>query len=372
MREIIALKRKWLLLLLPIGIVIILVCRKWSFVAEYVFGRFVYKILSVIIGSITRWFPFSVAEIVIYMTPVALILLLILFVRRLVKSRGRRRIVAGKALLNMGCFISIAVFLFVVLCGTNYYRYSFAEYLDYEVTEYTKEDLYDLCVYLAEHVNEARELITEENSDGTMKLSYDTTRQFLNKAEEIISDFSKDYPSLKWCTGAAKPVIASKYMSYTDIVGIFIPYTMEANVNIDTADYNQPSDVVHELAHLRGVMPEDEANYVSYLACVSSGEPDFVYSGYMMAYIYATNQLFGEDYDMYEKVMDMLSDEVNRDLIQNSQYWEQFDTPVGNTISSVSETVNDTYLNINGQEEGTKSYGMVVNLLIAEYKSKAE
>ena len=236
MREIIALKRKWLLLLLPIGIVIILVCRKWSFVAEYVFGRFVYKILSVIIGSITRWFPFSVAEIVIYMTPVALILLLILFVRRLVKSRGRRRIVAGKALLNMGCFISIAVFLFVVLCGTNYYRYSFAEYLDYEVTEYTKEDLYDLCVYLAEHVNEARELITEENSDGTMKLSYDTTRQFLNKAEEIISDFSKDYPSLKWCTGAAKPVIASKYMSYTDIVGIFIPYTMEANVNIDTAD----------------------------------------------------------------------------------------------------------------------------------------
>lgn len=370
MREILKLKRKWILILIPIGLISIWVCRTWSFVAEYVYGRFIYRIASVTIGAVTRWFPFSIAEIVLYCIPLIAIALLIIFIVRLIKGKGRRRIVAGKAILNIGCFVSIAFFMFVILCGTNYYRYSFEEYLDYKSTEYDKEDLYKLCIYLAEKVNEAREQVTSEYEDGTMKLSYDSTRDFLNMAEDIISEFSKDYSSLKWSTGAAKPVIASRYMSYTHIVGIFIPFTMEANVNVDTVDYNQPSDAVHELAHLRGIMREDEANYVSYLACVTSDQPDFVYSGYMMAYIHASNKLYDEDYDLFAEVRGMLSDKVDADLTSNSKYWKQFDTPVGNAISSVSNEVNDTYLNLNGQEEGTKSYGMVVDLLIAEYKSK--
>lgn len=366
MREILKLKRKWILLLIPAGLISIGVCRVWPFVAEYVYGRFIYKIAAVILGAITRWFPFSVAEIIIYCIPVIIIALLTMFIIKLYKGRGRRTTVAGKAVLNICCFVSIAFFMFVILCGTNYYRYSFKEYLDYKVTTYDKDDLYCLCVYLAERVNEAREQIKCETKDGTMELSYESDRAFLNTAEDIMSDFSKEYSSLKWSTGAVKPVIASKYMSYTDIVGIFIPFTMEANVNVDTVDYNQPSDAIHELAHLRGVMREDEANYIAYLACVASDEPDFVYSGYMMAYIHAANKLYDEDYDMYAEVRGMLSDKVDADLKANSLYWKQFETPVGEKISSVSNQINNTYLNINGQEEGTKSYGMVVDLLIAE------
>ena len=56
----------------------------------------------------------------------------------------------------------------------------------------------------------------------------------------------------------------------------------------------------------------------------------------------------------------------------NSEYWSKFETPAGNTISNVSNKVNNTYLNLNGQEQGTKSYGMVVDLLIAEYKELAD
>ena len=37
-----------------------------------------------------------------------------------------------------------------------------------------------------------------------------------------------------------------------------------------------------------------------------------------------------------------------------------------------SHNLNNTYLNLNGQEQGTKSYGMVVDLLIAEYKELAD
>ena len=368
MKNILKLKRKWLLILFPVAVVIILLCRASSFIAEYVFGRFVYRVFSVVVGAVTRWFPFSVAEIAIYLLLVGAIVILVWFVAHIIKGKGRRGEIAGKAVLNILCFVSVAVFLFVVMCGTNYYRYSFKEYLKYDITESDKNDLYELCKYLVTKVNEAREEITCVDENGVMQLSYESNSEFFREAEEIMSEFAKDYPALQWSTGSAKPVLASRYMSYTDIVGIFIPFTMEANVNVDTVDYNQPSDVLHELAHLRGVMPEDEANYVSYLACVSSGRKDFVYSGYMMAYIHASNKLYEEDYELYKEVRAQISDKVNADLYANSQYWKQFETPVGEVVSNVSTQVNNTYLQVNGQEDGVKSYGMVVDLLLAEYK----
>ena len=369
MREILSLKRKWLLLFIPISIIIILICKKSPFVAEYIFARGIYRILAIILGLITRWFPFSVAEICLYLIPIIGIFFLGRFIYKLIKEKGKRVFILYKGVINLLCVISVALFAFVLLCGTNYYRYRFETYLDYKVEKYTKEDLYRLCDELVEKLNEARENI-QTDKNGLMKLSYESQGDFLDKAVEVMSDFASDYKALKYSTGKVKPVLASKLMSYTHTVGIYIPFTMEANVNVDVVDYNHPVDAVHELAHLRGIMLEDEANYIAYLACINSSEPDFIYSGYMLAYIYAGNKLYEEDKELYKNVRDKMSDGVKADLIANSEYWNQFETPTGKKISNVSNKVNNTYLNLNGQEEGTKSYGMVVDLLIAEFKEK--
>ena len=369
MKDVLKLKRKRLLLLLPIAVVIIIICRVSPFIAEYVFGRFIYRIIAIIVGAITRWFPFSIAEITIYILCLALLVVPIVFMVHLIKGKGRRKEIFLKGLLNTFCFASVFIFLFVVMCGTNYYRYSFKDYLNYDIKESEKEELYELCLYLADKVNIARGDITSEYDDGVMKLSYKGVGEFFDVASDIMSDFADDYPAIKWSTGAAKPVLASSYMSYTDIVGIFIPFTMEANVNIDVIDYNQPFDILHELAHLRGIMPEDEANYVAYLACVTSEKADFVYSGYMMAFVLASNKLYDEDKDLYYEARKLLSDDVELDLIANREYWKQYETPVGEVVSNISTQVNNTYLQINGQEEGVKSYGMMVDLLLAEFRT---
>ena len=369
MKEIFSLKRKWILLLIPVSLVIIFICKLSPFVAEYIFARGIYRVLAIIIGCITRWFPFSVAELCLYLLPILAIYILVRFVCNILKAKGRRIVILVKGILNLLCVVSVGIFAFVLLCGTNYYRYRFETYLDYKVEEYTKDDLYRLCDYLVEKVNEARENV-QLDKDGHMKLSYEDTDEFLDVAGEVMHDFAKDYPALRYSTGEVKSVLAARLMSYTNTVGIYIPFTMEANVNLDPVSYNHPADAVHELAHLRGIMLEDEANYIAYLACVNSDEPDFVYSGYMLAYIYASNQLYNEDISLHEKVNKKLSDGVRKDLIANSQYWKQFETPTGKKISEASNKVNNTYLNLNGQEEGTKSYGMIVDLLIAEFKEK--
>lgn len=41
-------------------------------------------------------------------------------------------------------------------------------------------------------------------------------------------------------------------------------------------------------------------------------------------------------------------------------------------MKEISNSVNNTYLKANGQEDGVKSYGRMVDLLLAEYRSQTE
>ena len=52
--------------------------------------------------------------------------------------------------------------------------------------------------------------------------------------------------------------------------------------------------------------------------------------------------------------------------IQNQEravFWDKYDTDFG----EAAEAINDVYLKINDQTDGTKSYGRVVDLMIADY-----
>lgn len=50
---------------------------------------------------------------------------------------------------------------------------------------------------------------------------------------------------------------------------------MEANYNRQMYVANVPATLCHELSHLKGVILEDEANFLGYLACVSSEDAFF-------------------------------------------------------------------------------------------------
>lgn len=158
----------------------------------------------------------------------------------------------------------------------------------------------------------------------------------------------------------------SWWMSLTQITGVFSPYTYEANVNIAAPDYTIPATICHELAHTRGFMREDEANFIGYLACEKSGDPQFTYSGVMLALVHSINRLYSVDYNAFCQVNDTLSDGVRRDFAYNNTYWEKHEGPV----AAVSEAVNDTYLKVNNQQDGTQSYGRMVDLLLADYRAR--
>lgn len=355
--------RALLLLLIPAGILLTVMARNNpAFAENYATG--LYLNLSGGVSRVTSLVPVSLAEILIFFVILAVILFLIYFIIRIIKRNNRKRAI-GNLFFNLACVASVLYFLFTIDCGINYYRYTFAQTCGLEVKESSKQELITLCTNLAGDVNRLRKEVKTDSRD-LMVLKEDNVYTAASIAEKSFDSIHTEYPLLRPGYGPPKPVMMSRMMSRLDISGMFFPFTFEANVNTDIPDYLIPVVMCHELSHLRGFMREDEANFIGYLVCENSKNTDFQYSGDMLAFTYASNALYSADAHAADSVFSTLSNGVHRDLAYNTAYWKQFEGPV----AKVSNAVNDQYLKANRQQDGLKSYGRMVDLLLAEQRAK--
>ncbi|MDE7300451.1 MAG: DUF3810 domain-containing protein [Lachnospiraceae bacterium] len=366
-RRLLKLKRLWLLLLLPAALLSLFAASRSQEIAEHVFARGIFVVLSWMMSHITSLLPFSLMEFGIVVLPFALLFLLVWFIVRLVRKKEDRAFRLAKAFLNAGCIVSAAAFLLIVGCSVNYYRYPVSQYLDLTVEPAAKEELYDLVRALAEETSRVREKLAQaglEDENGVYALSM-TKRGLGREAVKAFGRLAEEYPIFGGYCPQPKHIFFSRTMSRTELTGIFCPFTMEANVNIDVPHYSLGSTMCHELAHLKGFIREDEANYIAFLVCMASDSDELRYSGLMEALILAGNALYRKDADLYREACSLYSEGVSKDLGANREYWAQFENTV---ISNTAEKLNDTYLKANNQEDGVQSYGRMVDLLLAQYR----
>lgn len=380
MKQLIVRKRNLLLLLIPFGLLLNEWAKKNAEAAEKVFATGIYKVLSQCMGAVTGWLPFSLMELVIIVGPLFLLFYIIRQIVRAVrlapkpyeKPGEKRFFILMTMLENLLCLAAVIFFFYVLLCGVNYHRYPVAYHFNLSVEESSMEELAGLFTELADTASTLREQLTTENENGVYELPF-SKRELGQEAKKAYEALAEEYPVFGGKYPAPKPVFFSRLMSYTEITGVFTPWTMEANVNVDISPYSIGSTMCHELAHLRGFMREDEANYISYRACMASDSADLQYSGTMLALIHTGNALYRQNADTYfDLYREHISAAVSRDLSANNEYWEQFEKPVigDTTAGEIMEKVNDTYLKANDQTDGTRSYGRVVDLLLAEYRER--
>jgi hypothetical protein len=365
-------RRTYLLILIPISFFILWLVRLNTDIAENVFARGIYRWLSQGVSLISGIFPFSLMEIEIIATIIFIAFFILNFLWRIIKRIHRRQGGIGYelslGLLNTGCIIGVVFFVYLMMGGTNYYRYPFSDISGYQIKESSVDDLYKLCLSLADQAADLRTQLHSidgaEDEGGVLQLSDADWNEVTNIAEKSYIKLSKEYPVLGGYYISLKPVFFSDFMSKMEITGIFWPFTSEANVNVNAAEYSIPATIGHELAHQRGFMREDEANFISYLVCKNSDNLKFQYSGIMLALTYAGNQLYKQNSDLYDEVRKEYTTEMVADLRDEYYYWKKFEDT---TISVVSNTMNDNYLKANKQSDGVKSYGRMVDLLLAEY-----
>ena len=310
------------------------------------------------LGQRCAAYPFSVAELVIAVG-VTLAVLYILFCLEHTHRRGG---FLGQLYRFLLTFVSFGLVIYAgycVLWGTYYYGDDFIAQSGLEQREISTVELQRVTAYFAALANTYADQVPRDE-EGVCATDRE---EVLARSDGVYTALEQRYPCLAGAPLRAKPVRASRLMSYLDFTGFFFPFTGEANVNTDYPPSLFASTVAHELAHQRGVAKEQEANFVAVLACLSYGDPDYIYSAALLAYIHLNNALVTADPAAASAIRQELNEAVERDLAANSRYWAQFETPV----QTASNRVYETFLQSYDQTLGLKSYGACVDLLVNYY-----
>ena len=338
-------------------------CRPFAdFYVSHIFSH-----ISNVVSFITGLFPFSLGEM-LTLAAVALIILGVpLFLILMIFAKGKRRktaAFAGTLVLWILCYITTTE---TMNCFIMYQCTPLAEKYFPDSHEHTDKELIQLYDILIKKCNElSKQVPRDENGFFTI------TCDFNEEAKKAMKNAAKMYPQLKGYYPDAKPIQFSYFMSQSNTTGIYLPYTIEANYNNDMVKANLPSTVCHELSHLKGIIQEDEANFLSFIATTHSDNIEFQYSGYLDALEYVHNTVWDNDIFYDEDAVDPISDEVTRDWFRfmPENYWEENaekEIISTDTVSETSTAFFDTNIKANGREEGIHTYSLVVNLLLDYY-----
>lgn len=328
----------------------------------YAYSTTVYRFLVAALGRIMSLFPFSFTEIGLYVLIILGITGLVRVIGRMVRKQLTVGQGAGRIAATTLLAASILFLAFTLGGGINYYRTAFSSEAGFLIEESSREQLEALCELLVQEINEAAESI-ETDEEGLLVLP-DHLGELAKSAMYSLGD---SYPQLDGYYPDPKPILISRILSVQKIQGIYSPFTVEANYNQEMPAVDTPVTICHELSHLRGYMREEEANFIAYLACSRSESAAFRYSGAILAWIYCSNALYRDGaVEQYWESYGQLCETARLDLAARSVFWKQFD----GKVAEVSNQVNDTYLKLNKQEDGVKSYGRMVDLLLALYKEE--
>ena len=232
---------------------------------------------------------------------------------------------------------------------------------------YDTTELAEATIYFRDMANE---LATQIPRDEAGKPQYPSFSEMANAAGEGFRTLTYEY-SYAVFAGSTAPV---KELGWADwftsmgITGITMPLTGEAAVNPNIPVVSIPFTMCHEMAHRMCISYERDANLAAFLACRVHEDPVFQYSGYFMAFRYCYNALVSVGTSAASNAANQIYNGINDQLRGDlADYKAYFAANMDDKASDFAGSVNDTYIKVSGDDQGTASYGQVCDLLVSWY-----
>ncbi len=223
---------KWLYYAVPaflLSLVLTLLAKNTADFAQW-YSTTIYPFFVGTVGRISSVLPFSLCEILLYaviiLAAIGIVFTVIRFVKG--KGKGKRKKLLMRVLAVVICFAVSVFMVFTLFCGINYNRFTFSAVSGFTVETYTAQELADLCVYILKNANDAAGKI---ETDETLTVSLDGKINLDKECRDAMTRLGERYDSLSGFYPDAKAVIASEGMSYMKILGMYAPFTIEANYN---------------------------------------------------------------------------------------------------------------------------------------------
>jgi hypothetical protein len=272
-------------------------------------------------------------------------------IRSVRAARHARNVRPVVSALGRLCVAAAAVYLmFLLLWGLNYRRLPMEQRLSVAPESPTRDAVVKLGMTAAARLNM---LYDEAHRQGWQEqpLADASLQRAFGEIQHALSDAPPAEPGrLKWS-------MFGPYFRWTSVDGMINPFGLEVLVNPDLLPFERPFVAAHEWAHLAGYADESEASFVGWLTCLRA-DAAAQYSGWIALYWQVSGEVEQSDRAAIAKA---LGDGPKRDLNAVVARIRRSEQP---WLRDAGWRVYDRYLKANRVEEGIRSYGAVLTLIL--------
>jgi hypothetical protein len=335
------------LVVVVLAIVAALIPMPPSFVERW-FSAGLYPRLQRIVTPFSNLLPFAWFDIILVVVVSGTIAMLVKAGRQ---ARHERK---WRPLLDRLWILVVAVaggyLLFLTLWGMNYRRLPMTERLEMKAAVPARADVAQLGLTAIAQLNALHARAHALGWPGDEWRHADLVNAF-HDAQRLLEDTPPVVP------GRLKPTVLAPYFRWTGVDGMVDPFALEVLANPDLLPFERPFVAAHEWAHLAGFADESEASFVAWLAMLHGAEPA-QYSGWLYVFWQVHGDVGPADREMLTRMLDVgprrdVAAIVDR--LRRSQFpW----------LRKMSWAVYDQYLRANRVDEGIRSYGEVITLIL--------
>ena len=247
-----------------------------------------------------------------------------------------------------------------MMWGLNYYAGTLAEDMRLEVASYNLEELTEATLYYRDKANDLAAQIPRDAAGNPDFADFAQLAQQAGDGFHTLT-YTNHYSIFAGSVVPVKELGWADLYTSMGVTGVTFGMTGESAVNPNVPDVGLPFAMAHEMAHRMSIAPERDANFAAFLACTANSDPQFQYSGYLMAFRYCYTALTSVDAQGAVTVSQGISQQLRGDM---AGYTAFFDNRVSTTSSDLASSVNDAYLKLSGEEGGSDSYAEVCDLLV--------
>lgn len=322
----------------------------WTFFIEHIYIP-IYNLFASCLRGILNKINFSVGDWLY----VFVLFYLIYKSIQIIKTKNKPKGFVVNAIFKS---LTIIYILFNVMWSFSINRISLAEKLNLR-SEYTTEELVKVTHILTERLNRIHLKYTK-NENKELRVPYNLESVFKTAPEGYyaIKDIHEDFTYLN---PTVKTSVFSKGLTYMGFSGYLNPFTNEAQINGLMPINNTLVTASHEIAHQIGIVPENEANFLGYLAAKHNPNLYYDYAATSFALRYCLKRYPFKNEEEFIAYLENINPGIRRDWERTKKFWETHQT----FIDTFFKFVYDSFLKVNKQEFGMEGYSKFLDYLIA-------
>lgn len=328
---------------------------------EYGYSRGFFGAIRLVIDYTTGLLP-------IPMFYVFFLVVLIVFIRYLwISFQLKRSLKARLRYFGMSVLKNIILIIawFLLIWGMNYGRIPIENQLGLEINAPKLEKVKAETQWATKKALDLRKLVASQDTNAL-----DATLMPNELEDEIRKSLKSVLKELGYPTVGnvrARQLYPKGILLRLRTAGIYWFFVGEGNFDAGLHPLQKPFTMAHEMAHGYGFGDEGTCNFLAYLTCLKSGQAYIRYAGMLSYWRYIASEYMIRTPEEYWEFRDKnLSIGMKNDLASIYENSAKYRDVMPNKLRT---STYDTYLKLQGIEEGIRNYSRVV-LLVNAWKDK--